>query len=159
MIDDIARLDQEIGIPETCYFSCPVCDKPYRIRYDASGRKIYDGKYDDYTCFIKEGRCRYCETALYLAYDADHLCILAYDAAAEERRRRYAARHDKRRRQMKKIKQLLKESPTAELRAKKSQLKQKLERLEMKMITRNEAYLQQCHQLMTARRLEDSVPF
>jgi len=31
MIDDTAHLDQEIGIPETCHFSCPVCDKPYRI--------------------------------------------------------------------------------------------------------------------------------
>jgi hypothetical protein len=60
---------------------------------------------------------------------------------------------------MKKIKQLLKENPTVDLMTKKSKLKRKLERLEIKMITRNEQYLEQCHQLMTARRLEDSIPF
>lgn len=159
MIDDIARLDQESDGPETCYFSCPVCDQPYRIRYDASGRKTYDGRYDEYTCCIGEGSCRYCGTALYLAYDADHLCILAYDADTEDRRRRLAARHDKRRRQLRRIKQLLEANPTADLKAKKSKLKRKLERLEIKMITRNEEYLDRCHQLMTARRLEGSVPF
>ena len=76
--------------PETFHFSCPCCARPYRIRYDPAARKIYDGRYDDYTCFIKEAPCGYCQNLLYLVYDAEHLCIAAYDSSAENRRQRLA---------------------------------------------------------------------
>lgn len=159
MLDDISEREGEIWGPETYYFYCPVCDKAYSIRYDASGRKSYDGRYEDYTCFIREGKCQFCDTDLYVAYDADHLRIVAYDIAEEEHRRKSMNNYDKKRRKLKKLKQLIKEEPTAELKNRRDTLKQKLKRMEEKIIARDEEYLEDCHRLMMARRQEESLTF
>ena len=152
-------LDPDPGRPETYHFSCPVCAQPYRIRYDAAGRKVYDGRYDEYTCFIKEAPCAYCQPLIYLVYDADHLGVLAYDSAAEERRRRLADRHEQKQQQLKRMKVLYSKDRTIALKEKKNRLRRKLERLENKIFARNEKYLEECKRATIARRLEGSVPF
>jgi len=159
MIAALSLLPPEPESPETYYFSCPVCAQPYRVHYDPAGRKIYDGRYDDYTCFIKEAPCTYCQTVLYLVYDADHLSILAYDSEAKERRRRLADRHEQKRQQLKRMKAMYKKEKTIELKEKKNRLQRKLERLENKIFTKNEKYLDECKRAMIARRIEGSTPF
>ncbi len=159
MIAAPSILAPDPGIPETHHFSCPVCAQPYHIRYDSAGRKFYDGRYDDYTCFIKEAPCAYCQTLLYLVYDADHLGVLAYDSAAEERRRRLADRHEQKQLQLKRMKEMFSKDRTIALKEKKNRLRRKLERLENKIFARNEKYLEECKRATIARRLEQSVPF
>jgi hypothetical protein len=159
MIAARSILAPDPGKPETYHFSCPVCAQPYRIRYDSAGRKVYDGRYDDYTCFIKEAPCAYCQTMLYLVYDADHLGVLAYDSAAEERRRRLADRHEQKRQQLKRMKDMYKRDRAIEFKEKRNRLQRKLKRLENKIFTRNEKYLEECRRMTIARRLEGSVPF
>lgn len=159
MSNEISEREGEIWGPETYYFYCPVCDKSYNIRYDASGRKSFDGKYDDYTCFIKEGKCAFCETQMYVAYDADALQVVAYDIDEEERWLKCTDKYQKRRQKLKKVKQQYKAEPTEALKNKKDTLKRKLEKLEQELIAKDEEYQEDCDRLMIARRQEESSPF
>ncbi len=145
--------------PETFHFSCPCCTSPYRLRYDPAARKVYDGRFDDFTCFIKEAPCGYCQNQLYVVYDAEHLCVTAYDSVAESRRRRLAERIERKRLQLKKIRERYRKEGTAELREKKNRLRRKLIRLEDKNAYRNGKYTEECRRATLARRLEESVPF
>ena len=145
--------------PETFHFSCPCCARPYHIRYDPAARKIYDGRYDDFTCFIKEAPCGYCQNLLYLVYDAEHLCVAAYDSSAENRRRRLAERIERKRLQLMKIRERYRKEGTAELREKKNRLRRKLNRLEDKKAHRDAQYAEERRRATLARRLAESIPF
>ena len=159
MNSDISEREGEIWGPETYYFFCPVCDKPYSIRYDASGRKSFDGKYDTFTCFIKEEKCTFCETKLYVAYNADKLHIVAYDSKEEDRWLKCMASYEKKRQKLKKIKQQCKAEPTEALKKKRDTLKRKLDKLKQELIAKDEEYEEDCDRMMTARRHEESVTF
>ena len=159
MSSDISEREGEIWGPETYHFYCPVCDKPYSIKYDASGRKSFDGKYDDYTCFIKEGRCLFCDTRMYVAYDADELGIVAYDINEEERWLKSSAKYKKKRQKLKKVKQQYKTEPTEALKKKRDTMKRKLDKLEQDLIAKDEEYQEDCERMMIARRQEDSITF
>jgi len=149
----------EPGDPEIFHFSCPFCTRPYRIRYDSAGRKTYDGRFDNFTCFIKEGPCGYCQRQLYLVYDAEHLCVTAYDSAAEEHRLHLADRIGRKRLQLKKIKERYRKEGTAGLRKKKDRLRRKLLLLEGRIAASNEKYVEECRRAVIARRLAESIPF
>ncbi len=159
MNSDISERDGEIWSPEVYYFYCPVCEKSYSIKYDASGRKSFDGKYDDYTCFLKEGKCTFCETHMYVAYDADELSVIAYDSNEEERWLKCTADYEKKRQKLKKLKQQYKAEPTEALKKKRDTLKRKLEKLKKEFITKDEEYQEDCERLTIARRQEESITF
>lgn len=159
MNSDISERAGEIWGPETYCFFCPVCFKPYNIKYDASGRKSFDGKYDDFTCFIKEGACTFCETRMYVAYDADELRIVAYDIKEEDRWLKRSAACEKKRQKLKKLKQQFKAEPTEALKNKKDTLKRKLEKLEKELVAKDEEYQEDCEHMTIARKQEESVPF
>ena len=159
MNSDISERAGEIWGPETYYFYCPACDKAYSIKYDASDRKSFDGKYDDFTCFIKTGKCTFCETQMYVAYDADKLSVVAYDSNEEERWLKCTADYEKKRQKLKKLKQQYKAEPTEALKKKKDTLKRKLEKLEKELIAKDEEYQEDCDRLMIARRQEESTTF
>ncbi len=159
MNSDISERDGETWGPETYYFYCPVCDKSYSIKYDASGRKSFDGKYDDYTCAIKEGKCSFCETQIYVAYDADELRVAAYDINEEERWLKCNADYEKKRQKLKKLKQQFKAEPTDALKKKRDTLKRKFEKLEKELIAKDEEYQEDCDRMMISRRQEESITF
>jgi hypothetical protein len=157
--EDIAKREGEIWEMETYYFVCPVCDKSYNIEYNASTRTEFDGKYEDNTCFIKKDRCRFCETKLSVAYDADRLGIVVYDTTEEKRWQELADAYSKEWNKLKKLKKELKKNETKELKEKKESLKKKCRKLEQEIIDTEEQYEEKCERQMIAREQEESVSF
>ena len=155
----IAQREGEVWGMATYYFFCPVCDKSYSLEYDASGRKRFDGRYEPHTCFIKEGLCRFCETRLSVAYSADQLGIVAYDADEEER---WAALYDNYRDQWKKLKKIKREldkDPDRGLKRKKDVQKKRCRELEQEILAGEERYARRCEQQLLARERLESVDF
>lgn len=159
MKEDISRREDEIWSMETYYFYCPVCDKSYNIEYDASTRTAFDGKYEDHTCFIKKGTCKFCETKIYVAYDADRLRMVAYDTKEEKRWRELTDRYSAKWQELKKVKKALKEGKDDKLKKTREALKKKCEALEKAIVDRDELYEERCEQQMIAREQQESVQF
>ena len=157
--DDIAQRDGETWEMETYYFFCPVCDKSYNIDYNASTRKKFDGQYEDHTCFIKKDRCRFCETKLYVAYDADRLTVVAYDTAEEKRWQKLADNYSKEWDKLKKLKKELDKDGGKGLKDKKEVQKKKCRKLEQEISDTEEQYEEKCERQMIAREQGESVPF
>lgn len=156
---DITRREEEIWGMETYYFFCPVCDKSYNIDYDASTRTAFDGKYEDTTCFVKKGKCDFCGTKLYVAYDADRMRMVAYDSKEEKRWREMTDAYSEKWNELKKIKKALKEEKSDKLIKKKDALKKKCKALEKEINLRDEKYEEHCEQQMIAREQKESVAF
>ncbi len=159
MKEDITKREGETWGMETYYFYCPVCDKSYNIDYDASTRTTFDGKYEKNTCFVKKGKCQFCGTKLYVAYDADRLRMISYDTKEEKRWRELTDSYSEKWNELKKIKKSLKEEKDDSLKKKKASLKKKCEIMEKEIIDKDEQYEEQCEQQMIAREQQESVAF
>ena len=159
MKEDIVKREGETWEMETYYFYCPVCDKSYNIDYDASTRKTFDGKYENSTCFVKKGKCQYCETKLYVAYDADRQRMVAYDTKEEKRWKELTDAYSEKWNELKKLKKKLKEEKDDKLKKKKDSLKKKCEAMEKKIVDRDEQYEEECERQMVAREQKESVAF
>ncbi len=159
MKEDIKKREGEIWGMETYYFYCPVCDKSYNIDYDASTRTAFDGRYENNTCFVKKGKCQFCATKLYVAYDADRLRMISYDTKEEKRWRELTDAYSEKWNELKKIKKSLKEEKDDKLKKKKASLKKQCETMEKEIIDRDEQYEEQCEQQMIAREQQESVAF
>jgi len=159
MKEDITKREEEVWGIETYYFYCPVCDKSYNIDYDASSRTAFDGKYENNTCFIKKGKCQFCETKLYVAYDADRLRVVAYDTKEEKRWRELTDVYSAKWNELKKIKKELKENKDSKLEKKKDSLKKECKAMEKEIIRSDEQYEEQCELQMIAREQKESAVF
>ncbi|RPH40532.1 MAG: hypothetical protein EHM86_05575 [Desulfobulbaceae bacterium] len=159
MKEDITKREEEVWGIETYYFYCPVCDKSYNIDYDASSRTAFDGKYENNTCFIKKGKCQFCETKLYVAYDADRLRVVAYDTKEEKRWRQLTDVYSAKWNELKKIKKELKENKDSKLEKKKDSLKKECKAMEKEIIHSDEQYEEQCELQMIAREQKESAAF
>ena len=159
MKEDITKREEEVWGMETYYFYCPVCDKSYNIDYDASSRTAFDGKYENNTCFIKKGKCQFCETKLYVAYDADRLRVVAYDTKEEKRWRQLTDAYSAKWNELKKIKKELKENKDSKLEKKKESLKKECKVMEKEIISSDEKYEEQCELQMIAREQKESAAF
>lgn len=155
----IKKREGEIWEKETYYFYCPVCEKPYNIKYDASTRKKFDGEFDEDSCFIKKGKCSFCKVKLYVAYDVEHQGVLAYDIEEEYRWQDCAMEFDKTMQKLLKVKKQLKNKETDELKKKKKALKKKCAKLEKEIIESDNQYEETCLSLVTAREIEESKKF
>lgn len=155
----IKKREGEVWKKETYYFYCPVCEKPYNIKYDASTRTTFDGEYEEDTCFVKQAKCACCKTKLYVAYDVEHQGVLAYDIKEERRWQDCAFEFDKVMTKLIKVKKQLKKKETAELKKKKKSLKKECERLEKEIIDQDNQYEEVCLAQVTAREIEESKGF
>ncbi len=159
MAKDIKKRDGESWKKETYYFYCPVCEKPHNIKYDASTRKSFDGKYEDDTCFIKTGKCTFCKTKVYVAYDAEQQGVVAYDIKEEDRWEKCLSKLNDELNKLKKVKKQYKADPSDKLKKKKDALKKKCQKLEKEIIDSDNQYEAACLEEMISREIEESAKF
>ena len=88
----------------------------------------------------KKGKCQFCETKLYVAYDADRLRMISYDRKEEKRWRELTDAQPEKWNELKKIKKSLKEGKDDKLKKKKEGLKKKCEAMEKEIVERDEQY-------------------
>ncbi len=154
---NIKKRKGEVWENETYYFYCPTCEKPYNINYDASTRKEFDGIFEENTCFVKEGKCRFCKANLYVSYDVEYQGMVAYDMEEELRFQEYAEKYDDLVHKLEKVEKKLESKPSKKLKKKRKELKSMCKALEKELLDMDQAYEEKCLSLVTAREIEESV--